>query len=207
MVLLNSGIKKVFIQDKSFQLKDSENSSQKILLKTKEYLLQKEIEYVSGEFIEDINPYFDMMDIICQTEFKKAITENTDFSEEEFIRSCRRELLGSHYHDIHEIERSFSSNFQESGHYQKAINTIPALRESKAKQLKTNGIDLIISLTLGPDDIASTANLAGLNHLVIPIQLDETLPISLSIMADEDKAHLSFIFAEEFLEFLKSEQT
>jgi Asp-tRNA(Asn)/Glu-tRNA(Gln) amidotransferase A subunit family amidase len=204
---MNSGIKKVFIQDKSFQLKDSENSSQKILLKTKEYLLQKEIEYVSGEFIEDINPYFDMMDIICQTEFKKAITENTDFSEEEFIRSCRRELLGSHYHDIHEIERSFSSNFQESGHYQKAINTIPALRESKAKQLKTNGIDLIISLTLGPDDIASTANLAGLNHLVIPIQLDETLPISLSIMADEDKAHLSFIFAEEFLEFLKSEQT
>ena len=204
---MNSGIKKVFIQDKSFQIKDSEISSQKILLKIKEYLLQKEIEYVSGEFIDDIDPYFDMMDIICQTEFKKAITENTDFSEEEFLLSCRRELLGSHYDDIDEVERSFSSDFYESGHYQKAINTIPVLRESKAEQLKINGIDLIISLTLGPDDIASTANLAGLNHLVIPIQLDDNLPISLSIMAVEDKAYLSFIFAENLLDFLKFEQT
>ena len=81
------------------------------------------------------------------------------------------------------------------------------MRESKAEQLKINGIDLIISLTLGPDDIASTANLAGLNHLVIPIQLDDNLPISLSIMAVEDKAYLSFIFAENFLDFLKFEQT
>ena len=146
-----------------------------------------------------------MIDIICQSEFKKAITENTHFSEEDFILSCRRELLGSHYQDIHEIERSFSSNYQESGHYQNAINTISELRKTKAEQLKIDGIDLILSLTLGPEEIASTANLAGLNHLVIPIHLDENIPISLSIMATEEKAHLGFIFADIFLDFLKSE--
>ena len=143
------------------------------------------------------------MDVICQTEFKKAITENTPFSEEEFILSCRKKLLNIHYQDIHEIERSFSSNYQESGHYQRAINTISELRVTKAEHLKNDGIDLILSLTLGPDEIASTANLAGLNHLVIPIHLNENLPISLSIMATEEKAHLSFIFAKNFLDFIQ----
>jgi Asp-tRNA(Asn)/Glu-tRNA(Gln) amidotransferase A subunit family amidase len=201
----NSEIENIFIQDKSFNISGSENISQKLLLKIKEYLLQKEIQSVSGKFIEIMDPLFDMMDIICQTEFKKAIKENTHFTEEDFIFSCRRELLGSHYQDIHEIERSFSSNYQESGHYQNAINTISELRETKAAQLKTDNIDLILSLTLGPEDIASTANLAGLNHLVIPIHLDENIPISLSIMASEEKAHLGFIFADNFLDFLKYE--
>ena len=201
----NSEIKNIFIQDKSFNISGSENISQKLLLKIKEYLLQKEIHSVSGKFIEIINPLFEMIDIICQSEFKKAIKENTHFSEVDFILSCRRELLGSHYQDIHEIERSFSSNYQESGHYQNAINTISELRETKAEQLNIDGIDLILSLTLGPEEIASTANLAGLNHLVIPIHLDENIPISLSIMATEEKAHLGFIFADNFLDFLKSE--
>ena len=199
----NFGIKKVFIQDKSFLILGSEISSRNLLLKINEYLLHEKIDSVSGEFIEDINPYFDMMDVICQTEFKKAITENTPFSEEEFILSCRKKLLNIHYQDIHEIERSFSSNYQESGHYQRAINTISELRVTKAEQLKNDGIDLILSLTLGPDEIASTANLAGLNHLVIPIHLNENLPISLSIMATEEKAHLSFIFAKNFLDFIQ----
>jgi Asp-tRNA(Asn)/Glu-tRNA(Gln) amidotransferase A subunit family amidase len=201
----NSDINKVFIQEKSFFIAGSEVGSRKLLLKINEYLLQEEIESISGEFIEDIDPYFEMMEVICQTEFKKAITENTDFSEEQFLSACRQELLGNHYQDIDEVERSFSSNYQENGHYQKAISTISELRDSKDEALKNDGIDLILSLTLGPDEIASTANLAGLNHLVIPIQIDKNLPISLSIMATEDKAHLSFIFVENFLNFLKSE--
>lgn len=203
--IINSDINKVFIQEKSFSIRGSEVGSRKLLLKINEYLLQEEIEYISGEFIEDIDPYFEMMEVICQTEFKKAITENTDFSAEQFISSCRQELLVNHYQDIHEVERSFSSNYQKNGHYQKAISTISELRDSKDEELKNDGIDLILSLTLGPDEIASTANLAGLNHLVIPIKMDKNLPISLSIMASEDKAHLSFIFVENFLNFLKSE--
>jgi Asp-tRNA(Asn)/Glu-tRNA(Gln) amidotransferase A subunit family amidase len=203
--IINSDIKKVFIHDKSFSIPGSEVRSRKLLLKINEYLLQEEIEYISGEFIKDIDPYFEMMEVICQTEFKKAITENTDFLAEQFLSTCRQELLGSHYQDIHEIERSFSSNHQKTGHYQKVINTISELRDSKEEELKNDGIDLVISLTLGPDEIASIANLAGLNHLVIPIHFGQELPISLSIMATEDKAHLSFIFVENFLNFLKSE--
>lgn len=201
----NYDIKKVFIQEKSFNIAGSEVDSLKLLLKINEYLLQEEIEYISGEFIEDIDPYFEMMDVICQSEFKKSITENTDFSKEQFLSACRQELLGYHYENIDEVERSFSSNYEENGEYQKAISTISELRDSKDEALKNDGIDLVLSLTLGRDEIASTANLAGLNHLVIPIQIDKNLPISLSIMASEDKAHLSFIFAENLLNFLKSE--
>ena len=203
--IINSDITKVFIQEKSFSIPGSEVGSRKLLLKINEYLLQEEIEYISGEFIEDLDSYFEMMEVICQTEFKKTIAENTEFSAEQFISTCRKELLGNHYQDIHEVERSFSSNYQENGTYQKAISIISELRDSKDEELKNDGIDLILSLTLGPDEIASTANLAGLNHTVIPIKMDNNLPISLSIMATENKAHLSFIFGENFLNFLKNE--
>lgn len=196
-------IHKVFIQDESFLISGIEERCQNLLLYLKEFLLIEGIVIENGSFIENIETYFNSMDIICQTEFKSEIIEKTMLSKELFLKSCRETLLNFHYTDINEIERSFGSNIEESDHYQRSKNKILKLQELSEKKTNEEGIDLIIALTLGPNEVASLANLAGLNHLVIPTHIGGDLPISLSIMTNEKKAKLSFVFAEKFLNYLQ----
>jgi Asp-tRNA(Asn)/Glu-tRNA(Gln) amidotransferase A subunit family amidase len=169
-------VKKIFIQEDTFAF------SKLFLEKIQHLLYESEIEVKSGTFINEMAPYFEMMDIICQTEFKINIPNKLPFSSDEFLEKCRGNLLGKYHPDINEIERSFASNFLVSGKYKWAKEEIEKLRNEKLFFMKKNGIDVILAITLGSEDVASIASLIGLSHLVIPISFGEDLPISLSII-------------------------
>lgn len=188
---------KVFIEVDSF------SSSSFFLEKLRGTLFKNNIEEESGVFISDIDPYFEMMDIICQTEFKLNIVNELPCTSEEFLQNCRETLLVNFHPDINEIERSFASDFLLSGKYDWAKEEIEKLRIEKLLFMKQNGIDLILALTLGKENTASIATLVGLSHLVIPISLNEELPISLSIIGSPIPEDMMVDLAKKILkEFL-----
>jgi len=188
---------KVFIEVDSF------SRSSFFLEKLRGRLFKNNIEEESGVFISDIDPYFEMMDIICQTEFKLNIVNELPCTSEEFLQNCRETLLVNFHPDINEIERSFASDFLLSGKYDWAKEEIEKLRIERLLFMKQNGIDFILALTLGKGNTASIATLVGLSHLVIPISIEEELPISLSIigrpMEEEMMVDLTKKILKEFL--------
>jgi Asp-tRNA(Asn)/Glu-tRNA(Gln) amidotransferase A subunit family amidase len=198
--LLNSrSINKVLIQKPSFY---KDGITRKVLAKIEEFINQDGIIGVKSDILPNIESYFEYMDIICQTEFKANFTTNITYTNKSFLEACQRELVPKHFKDINEIERAFTSNFDEDGKYKSAISEICSLRELKQNFLKDEGIDLIIALTLGNTDVSYIANLIGLNHLVIRIQLDGDLPIGLSLMAAPENANLLFDFSAKLNLFL-----
>ncbi len=191
-------IRNVFIEESSFY-----PHFQPLLIKLKNFLLSQKIGFSMGEFIEEIDPFFDYMDIICQTEFKENMKNNLPFSNEEFMEECKQKLVPNFHSDINEIERSFSSGFLNSGEYDYAINGLNELRLQKRKLMKDDQHDLILAITLGPTEISSIANLLDLTHLVIPVKYEGVIPIGFSIMGLPDNESLTFDFAKRFGDYLK----
>tara|TARA_B110000285_G_scaffold220038_1_gene271361 strand:+ start:2037 stop:3353 length:1317 start_codon:yes stop_codon:yes gene_type:complete len=183
----------VFIEENSFTLSDQ---SKNVLLELKSALNNNSINYNMGTFFQEIDPYFEFMDIICQTEFKNNITSTINFTSKEFLESCRKNLLQEFYKDINEIERSFSSNFDLSGEYSNAKERILQKRSEKQFLMAKEGIDFIIAITLGPSDISSIAMILGLPHLVVPVSTGEFLPIGISIIGSVKKEEMMFKLAE-----------
>lgn len=191
-------IRNVFIQESSFLPK-----FQPVLEKLKKFLLSQKIGVFIGDFIEDIDPFFDCMDVICQTEFKEHFEGLISLSQTKFIEECKQKLVPNFHADINEIERSFSSEFLRSGEYEHAINRLNELRLHKSKLMKNEQIDLILAITLGPTEISSIANLLDLTHLVIPVKQGDTIPVGFSIMGLPNKESLIFDFAKRFGAYLK----
>ncbi len=199
--LINGNIhspRNVFIEVSSFN-----SEVHPLFIKLKKFLLDERIGMKTGEFIEDIDPYFDQMDVICQTEFKENTKNHLPFSNEDFMEVCKQKLVPDFHSDIAEIERSFSSEFLSSGEYDKAINGLNRLRLQKRKSMNENELDLILAITLGPTEISSIANLLDLTHLVIAIENEGLMPIGFSIMGLANQEGLSFDFAKRFLNFLR----
>jgi Asp-tRNA(Asn)/Glu-tRNA(Gln) amidotransferase A subunit family amidase len=195
-------IKKVFVEKQSFDMLGNSAAYTNLFEKVNAFFRNQEILLENGNFIEDMEPYFKQMDVICQTEFKEVVTSDLSYSKSLFLELCQNKLLGTYYHDMNEINRSLHSCFDQTNEYQTSISSIIELQFIKKKFLIENNFAFLFSFTLGSIDISSIANLAGLSHLVIPIRQETDFPISLSFMGLKEKTHEIFNFADLLMKYL-----
>ena len=195
-------IKKVFVENQSFDLLENSEAYTSLYEKANGFFRNQEILLENGNFIEDMEPYFEQMDVICQTEFKEVVTSDLPYSKSLFLELGQNKLLGTYYNDMNEILRSLNSCFDQTNEYQNSLSSIIELQFIKKKFLIENNFDVLFSFTLGSIDISSIANLAGLSHLVVPIRQDNDFPLSLSFMGLKEKTSEIFNFAELLMKYL-----
>ena len=199
--IFNNTTKRVFIEKSSFQ---NILGSEKLYGLIIDFLDNFKIDYKTGTFIENMEPYFEMIDIVCQAEFKSNFLKHFYIESEDFLEKCRECLLGDYYTDINEIERSFASDFISDGSYVYSISELNLLKKSKYNYLQQEEMDLVIALTLGPNEVASIANMAGFTHLVVPLDFLGEFSLAFSILGRPGNEDKSFIFAESFILYLKN---
>ncbi len=176
--------RKIFVHEESF----NENKLHRQLLKKIfNYFECEGIQTVSGKFFPELDSTFKLQDIICQTEFKKMVTQNLPYTEAGFLELCQKKLYKKYHKDIREIERSFKSSYSRTGAYAKALNDIKKIRRMQVGFLKKESIDCVIAVTTGPHEIASIATMLGLPHVSIPIAAANKKSVGISIIGLRDK--------------------
>ena len=195
-------VKKVFVEKQSFDMLENSAAYTSLFDKANGFFRNQEILPENGVFIQDMERYFEQMDVICQTEFKEVVSANLPFSTSLFLELCQNKLLGTYYNDINEILRSLNSCFAQTNEYQTAMTSILELQFIKKKFLIENNFTILFSFTLGSSDISSIANLAGLSHLVAPIRQDTDFPLSLSFMGLKENTREIFNFADLLMKYL-----
>ena len=99
------------------------------------FFRNQEILLENGNFIEDMEPYFEQMDVICQAEFKEVVTSDLPYSKSLFLELGQNKLLGTYYNDMNEILRSLHSCFDQTNEYQNSLSSIIELQFIKKKWL------------------------------------------------------------------------